>query len=127
MRYLSCIAALCFIITGGGHLITDTIMRLVAPISDAAFVEAVNEPRFDMMGRALSFAQLMTGFSCTFGVLMVAFGLLQWDNDTKKSYLIGFITSLVISLLAVKYFFIVPIVTMGLATVLYGLLLLKKS
>ncbi len=125
--YTANIAALCFIFIGTGHLLADTFMHLIAPITDTAFIEVINIPRINLMGRLLSYAELSAGFSKTFGVLMLAFGFIQWGNLTRKSYFIGLLTAIVLSILSVQYFYIIPIVTMILATILYSFLLLKKE
>jgi len=123
MRYISYIAAFCFIFTGVGHLLTETVLlRFQPPITDMAFVEAINLPRIDLLGRIVSYAQLTRGFSLTFGVLLLGFGLLQWGTFNRKNYLVGLSVASVLTIFSIAYFFIVPITTMLIATILYTFL-----
>lgn len=124
---LSRIAALCFIVTGAGHLGTEVFMQLAEPVQDEAFLAAVQTPRINLMGRLISFEALSSGFSYAMGTLLLAFGLAQWGQNSWKSFLIGFAAAVTLSIISLTSFFIVPIVLMTTASLAYGFLLVVKS
>ncbi len=102
-------------------------MRLAEPVQDEAFLAAVQTPRINLMGRLISFEALSSGFSYAMGTLLLAFGLVQWGQNSWKSFLIGFAAAVTLSVISLTSFFIVPIVLMTTASLAYGFLLVVKS
>lgn len=125
LLFVSRIAALCFLLTGAGHLDTEALMR-PGPVQDEAFLLALRTPRINLMGRSVSFEALSSGFSCAMGTLLLAFSLVQWNQKSRNSW-VGFAAAVVLSVIAVKSFFIVPTLLMITASLAYGFLLIVRS
>lgn len=124
---LAHLAALCFVLLGIGHLLSDFMLRLNLPVNsamqDAAFLEVMQRPRILLGGRLLTMGQLSTGFSMAMGVLLISFGLALWQLKSTFSYGLALVTGLLIMFVSIRYFFSVPIIFMGLASLLYAVLL----
>lgn len=122
------LACYCTIFTGAGHLSLELITRLT---QDQAAYDAfvANMPIVNLMGRVVSFNQLTTGFSYAMGLLLISLGLsyLQNKQRTQRFKLVAVVTLATMLVLAIQYFFIIPIALLTLATLLFFLALFEKN
>lgn len=93
------------------------------PLEVAQLVASL--PEINLLGTLTNLHHLSTGFSAAMGVLLIGFGLLAFLTPTPSRGFVGVtaLSAAVMLYLSISYFFIVPIVTMGLATACFGITL----
>lgn len=110
-----------YVFTGVGHLATEISHQLSSPTNEMQ-VFITTSPTINLLGKTLSLYELTTGFSLAMGGLLVMVGLilLAQRNRTFSIYMLAIITSAFMLCLSLKYFFIIPVVTMSIATICFS-------
>lgn len=113
-----------YIVTGVGHLGTQVISTLFR--DQNAYNEFVaGMPTINLMGRDILYSHLSTGFSYAMGILLINVGvsyLLSPQRDVRLKG-VALLTSLIMLVMSIEYFFIAPIALMAIATVSFALTL----
>lgn len=110
-----------YIVIGLSHLSLELISNLTRdPLAYETFT--VNMPIVPLLGRDVAYHVLATGFSYAMGLLLIGFGLsfLLHPYPTPRLVGLALTISLLMLLISLQFFFIVPVVTMGLAALSFA-------
>jgi hypothetical protein len=113
-----------FILLGVGHLLTQWFAPRTA--AQNAIFEAMRNFPMKLAGSDGNLYLYYLGFSSTMGVLLIAYGSLALVTASSCSHNLALVAlhtgiSVLIVLLSLKFFFIVPVVFMSVASLSYGL------
>ena len=119
------VAAGSFVLTGLAHTLAELFGDIQAPSAETArVIDDMKRCNVPMPGRKVTLYQMMRGFSLMMGTLLIATGVLNHmiaayalEHACLMAFNVGL--SATALFLSVRYFFIAPIVLMGLATGAY--------
>jgi hypothetical protein len=123
-----------FLLTGTGHLMAHFLAPKTAP--QLEMMKSMEKFSISMPGTQSNLLLFHEGFSIMMGILLFSFGLMnlilykisESDPKTYKNILLlNCVLSLISFILSVKYFFVVPVVLMGIATLSFFGILLKDQ